>query len=104
MLLEPVPGTNVVAAATHDIVAEKPALTVLPSLRNRTVKGPTVEVIVPGNAVPENVPNEGEAMVGPSKISTKSQPDSVLNAVKTKRTILPAVAGLIVITLVWLLA
>ena len=42
-----------------------------------------VALTVPGDIVPLKKPKEGEALLSPSKIAMMSEPDCVLNAVKS---------------------
>ena len=66
--------------------AVQPERTTEPSEVNRKVRQPVLELMVPGEVVPEKTPSKGDPVVGPSNISNSSKPVSRSNAVKVTET------------------
>jgi len=94
---EPALAVSVQGGGTQDMLALKPELTTEKSEVNRMVKGPTVEVNTGGNEVQFPLKSVVPPVPAPLNTVTKSQQHSKENEVKVKRTILPAVAGLIIV-------
>ena len=73
------------------MVEVQPVEVTEPSEVKRKVRQPVLELTRPGEVVPENTPIRVDPVLGPSKISNSSNPDSVLKAVKLTETHCPGV-------------